>query len=483
MPLLFGLVLALGLAACSDAVVDLGGTAKQSKADSAAPDSGEGDDGGGAEHDAGKSSMDAATPLDAGELDAASDASRDSGAPLDAGSDATIPDPIVTGSVVSVAAGDQTSCAILSDKRVACWGRNDSAQLALPPRSHATCVDCEPRPVEVPALHGATQLALGHSHGCALLNGDVVCWGRNAFGELGLGKSDLLLHETPAKVAIANVVELAAGNGFTCARNSTNQLFCWGLGQRGELTVDPTTLGGCAAPPDLIASAGLEGRATSVACSKTPLQASVPSAVKKIAAGAYHGCAIDSSDALYCWGSNLRGELGLNKQSVTEPPTMVLSNVSDMALGTSHSCAISGGAVSCWGQGVFGQLGNGANTFTVTTPTAAPSAGNALSLAAGDAHTCAIDDTHVVRCTGANDWDQLGVAGPDSCSISGLTTECARNFTVTGLPTNISKLALGNAHGCLVSDGKALCWGDNTYGELGVIGKSRSLSALEALAP
>jgi alpha-tubulin suppressor-like RCC1 family protein len=44
---------------------------------------------------------------------------------------------------------------------------------------------CSP-PIQVPILHGATQLALSEDHGCAIMaDNHLLCWGDNTYGQLG----------------------------------------------------------------------------------------------------------------------------------------------------------------------------------------------------------------------------------------------------------------------------------------------------------
>lgn len=74
-------------------------------------------------------------------------------------------------------------CAIDARGRVWCWGRNEGAV------SGPTAGDRVLEMREQPALAGATEVALGWSHGCALLAGDAWCWGTGELGELGRGPS------------------------------------------------------------------------------------------------------------------------------------------------------------------------------------------------------------------------------------------------------------------------------------------------------
>jgi alpha-tubulin suppressor-like RCC1 family protein len=79
-----------------------------------------------------------------------------------------------------------------------------------------------------------------------------------------------------------------------------------------------------------------------------------------------------------------------------------------IALGEAHSCAIvAGGAVRCWGDNPFGQLGDGTKEDRAS-PAAVVGLGRARAITAGAAHTCAIDEAGTVSCWGSNRSGELG---------------------------------------------------------------------------
>jgi alpha-tubulin suppressor-like RCC1 family protein len=65
------------------------------------------------------------------------------------------------------------------------------------------------------------------------------------------------------------------------------------------------------------------------------------------------------------------------------------------------------GAVQCWGNDEYGQLGNGA-THVLMTPPKTDLLGGVQAIAAGGSHTCALMTTGGVRCWGNNDYGQIG---------------------------------------------------------------------------
>jgi alpha-tubulin suppressor-like RCC1 family protein len=98
-----------------------------------------------------------------------------------------------TGNAVKVATGNGHTCALLSDGSVACWGRNYFHQLGT--NTTDTCQDSDGRnspcsrvPLPVPGIAGAVSVAAGGNHTCALLSsGAVYCWGANTQGQVGDG--------------------------------------------------------------------------------------------------------------------------------------------------------------------------------------------------------------------------------------------------------------------------------------------------------
>jgi serine/threonine-protein kinase len=170
--------------------------------------------------------------------------------------------------------------------------------------------------------------------------------------------------------------------------------------------------------------------------------------------------------ALYCWGDNAEGQLGVGDLVAREAPTLVAgmdADVTAVKAGAAHTCAIKGGALYCWGEGADGQSGGASAPELVAGFDAGVTA-----LALGDAHTCAIKAGEA-WCWGRNDVGQLG---------DGTTSASVAPRKVVGLGTSQTRLSSGAAHVC--SDGG--CWGDNAAGQLGVAGMAFSAFAVAANA-
>lgn len=211
----------------------------------------------------------------------------------DAGEDAHGP-VAVSGlsGVQDIAAGFLHTCAVDVGGAVWCWGNADDGRLGGAPDSGD-----EAGMVRVNGLDGpATAVSAGVAHSCALLaDGTVMCWGSNRFGQLGDGTTGG--RPTPDRVIglAEKVVEVAAGDHFTCARSEGGGVWCWGwndLGQLGQGSFDgPAEPGGFSASTRPVRVGGLPGPAAS------------------LAAGAGHACALVGG-AAWCWGRNEVGQLG-----------------------------------------------------------------------------------------------------------------------------------------------------------------------------
>ena len=420
-------------------------------------------------------------PLDLGD-------ERDAGGFVDPGD---LSPPLV---VQSVALGDDTSCAVLVDGTVACWGADEWGQLALDSEiwTGPRCGDrsCVSAPAVSPYLAGVIDVEMGGTFACALTSrGAVSCWGSNRFGELGrAGGIDLQRHSTPVEIA-RDVVQIAAGRHHACARDAAGLVRCWGLAEHGRLGRPGAER--CALPPELADDVGIAPGTDTVACSSAPMLVEGLGPVERIEAGANHTCAVRAGE-VWCWGRDDHGQLGdgTTDDGRAAPERVgTLAGVELVALGARATYALeASGTISAWGDGTHGQLAvapadladcaSGARC--APSPAARPLTLTAIS--AGTDHACGLDTEGRAFCWGRADDGRLGTAepAPAACTTSSGDHACAvEPMPVDALPDGVRALAVGRAHACalLFSDfrgGASLhCWGDNTAGQLGagVIGE------------
>lgn len=265
----------------------------------------------------------------------------------------------VPSTVTDISAGGAHTCAVTAAGGVICTGNNSDGQIggAIGVVTESSVfVDMS---YESSSLASISAVTAGDKHTCALRGGQyVLCWGDNDTGALGDGtttdSNEPVFAQVSSSAIVEQIQDVQAGNGFTCAlQNSSagNGVQCWGandLGQLGNGTASPT--------PSLEAQ-DVVGLAD----------------IQEIAVGARHACAITIDDTVVCWGDNSAGQLGVNDALIGSSDTPLevpdLTRVVSIAAGDEHTCALTDfGSLFCWGANLKGQLGDSSNTDR-TVPT------------------------------------------------------------------------------------------------------------------
>jgi alpha-tubulin suppressor-like RCC1 family protein len=199
-----------------------------------------------------------------------------------------------------------------------------------------------------------------------------------------------------------------------------------------------------------------------------------------IHAGGVQTCALTNDGDAYCWGSNRSGQLGTGLSTSESRPTPVAGGLKFESIsvgGFAHACGrTTDGLIYCWGSDQFGQLGfTPTETCTVgtgeiacsRTPQQVALGGAASGVSAGFVHTCALRTDAPALCWGDNTAGQMG---------TGIIEERGPPTAMAG-SVRFASLASGSLHGCgLAADGRAYCWGDGRMGALGVPGTTESLT-------
>ena len=144
--------------------------------------------------------------------------------------------------VVAISLGDAHSCALLSNGSVKCWGYNNSAQLGNLYKTNQS----SPGPVyelsgpksEILWLSNVISISAGGNSTCALLvNGSVKCWGSGANSWSGNGFADQAKGAVLARTGFPEVLatQLSTGSGGACITTTSNGVLCWGENTKGEL--------------------------------------------------------------------------------------------------------------------------------------------------------------------------------------------------------------------------------------------------------
>jgi alpha-tubulin suppressor-like RCC1 family protein len=363
---------------------------------------------------------------------------------------------------VRVSMGHHVACAVMTSGKVRCWGVDDFGQLGVPPADIAkTCsafgrtAKCRETPVEVPSLTDVASVQVGFFHACAVkTDATVVCWGRNADGELGHDPAgDELCSgqpcSTPRAVAgLTDIAEVVVAADHSCARTAGGAVRCWG--QNGNGTLGTGAAGGTSFTP--VAATGLASGVTRIAT----------------AAFSHTTCALKGGE-VFCWGFSFeQGNLGTPPTSAPQPtPTKItgIANAIDLAIGERVGCAlIMDGTVTCWGANLHGQTGISPTEPSRFQPKVVPGLAQITALTGSLAVTCARAAAGNVLCWGASSTGALGnnsFAG-DACALA----PC-RATPVSADLANVEQLSLGTSGIALDSSGVVRAWGTNGFGELG----------------
>jgi alpha-tubulin suppressor-like RCC1 family protein len=323
----------------------------------------------------------------------------------------TVVSQFVSGTLLSVAAGDLHTCVVISGV-VYCVGDNQSGQLGTSPATTPYSLN----PIQVPGISNVVSVAVGTQFSCALLSsGNVQCWGTNSSGQLG--NKTFTSSSIPVSVLTApnspltGVTQISAKGSQVCglvSQSSGNQIYCWGYNYYGQLGNNSTANSNLAVLVSGLGTAQVSPSAVSV--------------------GTDHACALLNNGQVQCWGYNFFGQLG-NGQFGLEANSLVpvyvnnLNSATAVVAGGDHTCAIeNGGQVVCWGENNAGQLGLGSVQDNSEPQEPVANVSGVVSLSAGGAYTCAMSSSQL-WCWGSNTSDQLGngatpyslAAVPDFC--------------------------------------------------------------------
>jgi alpha-tubulin suppressor-like RCC1 family protein len=350
--------------------------------------------------------------------------------------------------VQALALGAAHVCALLDDGRVKCWGDNTHGQLGAGAFQSVVGDDPGEMGEALPAIdfgggRKALSIATGPHHSCAVLEGGAVkCWGKNGSGNLGLGQPGAPWPREPGpsygtvdlgrgRVAVAVTAGGAFGGGldfafnsaFSCALLDDGQSKCWG----GD------GLYGALGDPVIVRQRGTDPRDMGDNMPPLPFGGR---AVKALAMGAGHGCALNTDDQVRCWGNSHQDQAGWGgaPRSMDDPYVPV-------------------------------NLGSGRRAIGVTV--------SGVTNFIDEAHSCAVRDDGLATCWGANWHGQLGLPGCPNNSGGAVCRDGSASGPLPaidlGVDRHVQAIAAGGRHTCaLLSDGWVKCWGDNQWGQLGL---------------
>ncbi|MEE6488184.1 hypothetical protein FKM82_015154 [Ascaphus truei] len=273
-----------------------------------------------------------------------------------------------------------------------CWGNASFGQLGLGGIDEEIVI--EPRRCDFFQYKNFRDVGCGCRHTVFVLDdGTVYTCGCNDLGQLGHDKGRKKPEQVGALDA-QNIISVSCGEAHTLALNDKGQVFSWGLATDGQL--------------------GLPGVEE---YTRVPRNIKSLSEIQivQVACGHHHSLALSKASDVYAWGQNRYGQLGLGYELKKESAPRQIKSLSgipfsQIAAGGAHSFALTlSGAVFGWGRNKFGQLGlNDETDRYVPTLLKSLRSQKIIYISCGEDHTAAQTKEGGVFTFGAGGYGQLG---------------------------------------------------------------------------
>lgn len=379
--------------------------------------------------------------------------------------------------VVSIGAGNGFAVASDVDGAAWAWGSNGDDRLGAG-LTTGTSYPTARRVLSAAAtpLTRVKQAAAGSAHALALRDdGTLWGWGQNTSGQVGVNAVGASVPYASAVrdsggTTMTRFADLAPGARHNLALRADGTVWAWGESSAGQLgratTVGGSCAGACEAYPRPITdSAGVDLTVDG-------------SMFKSIAAGDSHSVSLRAAGRAWAWGSDVDGQLA--RGAAVGSSTSLVATEFSTGAGVIHVSArdfggavvIADGTVRSWGDGAFGQLGNGeAHGQTPRLQTVEVSAGvplaDVVSLGSGALASYALRADGTVWAWGEGADGRLGNNGT-SDRLRAVQVRAAAATTDSGTPLVDVLQVAGHDEGAVAVDsaGQAWTWGENESGEL-----------------
>uniref|UniRef100_A0A3Q1GUS9 HECT and RLD domain containing E3 ubiquitin protein ligase 3 n=1 Tax=Acanthochromis polyacanthus TaxID=80966 RepID=A0A3Q1GUS9_9TELE len=334
-----------------------------------------------------------------------------------------------------------------------CWGNAKDGQLGVGVERNPVF---EPRNCQVFSGRGLKDVACGGQHSIFLLyDGSVYTCGSNSCGQLGHDKAGTS-PELVGALDTQKITMVSCGRAHSMAVNEQGQVFAWGASEGGQLGLG--TMEAAVRIPRLVKRL-CDHRISQVMC------------------GNQHCIALSRDGELFTWGQNSSGQLGLGKgepSKLSPHPLKSLAGIplAQITAGGDHSFALSlSGAVFGWGKNRAGQLGlNDKQDRAVPCHIKFLRSQKVVYISCGDEHTAALTKDGGLFTFGDGSWGQLGHGSTNN--------ELLPRRVLELMGTEVSQIACGRHHTLAFapSSGVVYAFGCNSHGQLGtgILGDARS---------
>jgi alpha-tubulin suppressor-like RCC1 family protein len=354
----------------------------------------------------------------------------------------------------SFSAGETHTIALKTNGVIWCWGKNNYGQLGIGYTSDYTR---NVMPVQVGAETDWSKIAAGVSASYGIKNNNTLwSWGDNNLGKLGLG--DAIGRNTPSQIgADLDWLAISCGGSHTLALQTNNSIWSWGINTNGQLGLGNTTN------------------------QNIPVRIGVDTDWSKIDAGINHSLAIKTNNSptgeagtLWSWGKNQSGELGLGDTIDRYTPTQIGIRPDWNLVTAGYQYTIArdtAGTIWSWGDYNDGKLGLGEASILRLTPSQVNTNIDWSLISANYEHVLAITNSRTMLVWGLNTNKQLGL---DDLTNKYMPFQAGTNSDWFLISSEVSNSRLCSF--ALKNNRTIWGWGANTYGQLGLESTNKAIS-------
>jgi alpha-tubulin suppressor-like RCC1 family protein len=448
---------------------------------------------------------------------------------------------------IQISVGLEHTCAVLQNNNVKCWGESGYGELGRNSTTDQIKAPKDITPIDLGTGHTATKVSTGYYHTCAVLDdGNVKCWGRNNYGQLGYGSTTSLGDDLLEMGDNLGYVDLGTSKtaldielqGYSsCALLNDNTVKCWGYNGYGNLGIGSNANTGDASSEmgDVLITVDLGAGRTATkifsginqTCAKLdngdvkcwgrnntaqlgqghtfdigksalslgdnldPINLSSTASINTIQSNEYTTCAVLSDNTLKCFGADYYGSRGTGSSIIGDESADMGSNLPALNLGTNNpfkdirseqflTCGqTTDNKLACWGYAGEGSRGSGNTTNkgyisdhwgdNLEFVNFGTGGLTVKTFDVGYRGACAILSDDSLACWGRND---NGAGGHGTTADKGdAANEIGDNFLFTDLgnvstPVEVSRSFYNT---CVrFANGGIKCWGNGTYGQNGI---------------
>ena len=374
-----------------------------------------------------------------------------------------------------------TAAAIKVDGTLWTWGNGFYGTTGL----NNQLVWYYPKPVDItiptPIL-GWVRIAGGNLHMLGIKSDSTLwTWGDNSYGQLG--DNSIISRSSPVKVPISGQwIQVAGGYNFSAAIKVDGSLWTWG--QNRNFSLGNITSSFNVSFPTQVDTGYLKWRQVSAGYYQVGLITGNfdPTPTPTITGSPLPTPSVTPSPTpaplptrtpqfgqLWLWGDNQYGQIGdetTTYRSSIVQTICVGQDWNNFSIKYTHTAAIKDdGSLWTWGDNALGSLGDNTNTNRSSPVQTVCQTYDWHSVSAGYRFTVALKQDSSIWSWGSNNLGQLG--------LNSVINRSSPVQILSGSIYGWQKVSAGYIHAAAIGrDGTLWCWGNNSYGQVGVVNPS-----------